>query len=117
MCEWSIQTAIDSLVTQLNGPRHEAWFKLSGEFFAVEYLSDKWARIMRGCKADGGGNRSVYAFIALQDYETKTLGKVIRGGIYKPASFKIAAKHARGSVFAADNGFSCCGEYGVTYLK
>lgn len=100
-------------MAQLNGPRNAEQFAKNGECFAVHYISDKWARIDRGREGKG----YAYAFIALQDYTTKTLGNIVRGGIYKPASFKVPAKHARGNVFSADNGFSCCGEYSVAYLK
>lgn len=40
------------------------------------------------------------------------------GQIYKPASYKIPAKHARGNVFADDNGVSSMDERGsIRYLK
>jgi hypothetical protein len=52
------------------------------------------------------GHRSVYAFINTEN-----------GDILKPASWKAPAKHARGNVFADDLGLSCCGRYGVAYLR
>lgn len=48
----------------------------------------------------------VYAFI------DKT-----NGDIFKPASWSAPAKHARGNIFAEDNGMGCCGPYGVAYLR
>lgn len=80
----------------------------------AEYISDKWCRIVR--VETTGRVGSVYGFIALVDYETKTLGAVIRGGIYKAASYKRAAKHARGNVF--DEDFEkAAGPWGVAYLR
>lgn len=52
------------------------------------------------------GSRSAYAFIDLRN-----------GDILKPASFKGPAKHARGNIFTADLGLSCCGRYSVAYLR
>ena len=39
------------------------------------------------------------------------------GEIFKPASFKAPAKHARGNVFDADNGLATMGPYGAGYLR
>jgi hypothetical protein len=64
-----------------------------------------------------GGQRSIYCFIRLTDGETKTLGVLKRGDIHKPATYKAPAKHARGTVFAADFGKSCTGLYGIQYLR
>lgn len=79
----------------------------------AEYLSDKWCRITT-CRGSAGN--CVYAFVALDDYENKTLGKVRRGDIHKAATLKAPAKHARGSVWD-DNFGNCLTTYGVTYLK
>jgi uncharacterized protein (TIGR02996 family) len=81
----------------------------------AEYISEKWCRIVR---VDGGGtNGSVTAFVALVDNVTRTLGRVKAGDVHKPASYKVAAKHARGSVFADDFG-KCVGPSGhVNYLR
>lgn len=64
-----------------------------------------------------GGQRSIYCFIRLTDGETKMLGKLKRGDVHKPATYKAPAKHARASVFAADFGKSCAGMYGIQYLR
>lgn len=53
-----------------------------------------------------GSGRSVYAFI---DKET--------GNIFKAASWRAPAKHARGNVHNVDNGFTCCNQYSVAYLR
>jgi hypothetical protein len=39
------------------------------------------------------------------------------GDVLKPASWNAPAKHARGNIFAADNGMGCIGVYGVAYLR
>lgn len=83
-------------------------------FVAVD-LSDKWIRIERRYTVRGR-NGSAYAFIAKKDYETKTLGKVICGGIYKPANYAAAAKHVRGSIFDPTT-WTCFGLYSVSYLR
>lgn len=106
MCEWSMETAIELLVGKLNARAECLGSKEN--LFTATYLSDKWCRITR--------SDSAYAFIALDNFETKGLGNVTRGSIHKPASFKAPAKYARGSVFEQDNGINCCGEYGVSYL-
>ena len=84
----------------------------------VEYISDKWARLTKfdiwnDVKSKGG---SVYAFICLKDYQTKTLGVLKTGDIHTPASWKAPAKHARANVFQ-DNCISCASPYGLTYLR
>lgn len=61
-----------------------------------------WKVVMR----TPGSSGSVYAFV---DKST--------GDIFKPASWKAPAKHARGSIFAADGGLGCCGQYSVAYLR
>ncbi|TXI90553.1 MAG: hypothetical protein E6Q36_01320 [Chryseobacterium sp.] len=61
-------------------------------------------------------SRSVYAFISRTDNCTKTLGQLVHGGIYKPASWAAPAKHARGNVFD-EKSWTCAGEYGIVYLK
>lgn len=52
------------------------------------------------------GQRFVYAFI-----EKAT------GDIYKPATWKAPAKHARGNIFADDGGLTCADPYGIRYLR
>lgn len=80
--------------------------------FEANYISEKWCRIVKQYT----GSQSVYAFIALQTYSTKTLGTVQVGDIHRPASWKIPAKHARGNVFQEDFN-NCAGPYGVIYLR
>ena len=55
---------------------------------------------------DGGqGQRSAYCFV-----------DITNGNILKSATWKAPAKHARGSIFAVDNGRSAIGPHGANYL-
>ena len=64
-----------------------------------------------------GRQRCVYAFVAKSSFTTKTFGTVNAGEIYKPATYKAPAKHARGSIFDASNGMSRMSSYGPEYLR
>lgn len=74
----------------------------------------KWCKIDRRNQLNKGA--SVYCFVAITDFSNKQLGSVKTGDIHMPASFRIPAKHARGSIFQEDFG-NCCGPYGVKYLR
>lgn len=65
---------------------------------------------------DGAPVGHVYAFVALADGENRTLGAWKRGDVFRPASWKAPAKHARGNIYALDGGLGCCGPYGVEYM-
>lgn len=80
----------------------------------AEYLSPEWCKIVK--KETDSGVGSAYAFIRLTDGFNKTMGAVAVGGIYKPASYKKPAKHARGSVFSPDFD-NCAGPWGINYLR
>ena len=83
----------------------------------ADYTSDKWVRVVTLEERNGvPAVSSVYAFIALQDGQTKAQGNIKAGDIHKAATFKAPAKYARGSVFAEDFG-RCANEYGIVYLK
>lgn len=74
-------------------PTHEAEFSTKWcKVFIVEYFNGEPKR------------GSIVAFIALQDGNTKNLGMIEAGNIYKPASYNIPAKHARGNVFKENFG-------------
>ena len=61
---------------------------------------------------------SVYAFISLQDFENKGLGKVKQGDLMKPASWNAPTKHARGNIIQdLDTAVNNSGPYGVIYLR
>lgn len=92
--------------------RHQARVN---EHFAKHYkvLKSPTIRFTRGPKyvrvvTDDGNvyGGSVVCFLALAT-----------GDIYKAASWKQPAKHARGNVFAPDGGDSCMTSYGAAYLR
>lgn len=79
---------------------------------------EKFLRVMSTETKDGKEVRaSIYCFIALVDSESKALGKVKKGDVLKPASWKTPAKHARGNIFDAHNGLAACNSYGPAYLR
>jgi hypothetical protein len=83
----------------------------------ADYISDKWVRVVVVEERNGKPtDSSVYCFICLKDYSTKALGQLKAGDIHKAASFKVAAKHARGSVLSDDFG-KCLTPHGIVYLK
>jgi hypothetical protein len=95
--------------------RFDAWLKscqnLINDYFAKNYtnltpptlITNDGSKLLKIVKVDGS-SRSAWAFIALVDFETKVLGKVLRGDVLKPASWRMPAKHARGNIFDEDNG-------------
>lgn len=66
-------------------------------------FNKKYIRIER---KDSKNSGSVHAFV---DRQT--------GDVYKPASWKTPAKHARGNIFDNKNGLGFMGPYGPGYLK
>jgi hypothetical protein len=78
----------------------------------ADYLSDKWCRIMT---VEENGSNSAYAFICLQDGYTRALGNLKKGDIHKVASFKTAAKTARGNVLT-DDFEKALTPFGIVYL-
>ena len=117
----SINERINGFIAAVNALRAEANAKAS------EHMRDYYKPLeIRNGRVTGdwlvldsvsGGSRSVYAFIRLTEGENKTLGKLKVGDIHRPASYRIAAKHARGNVFADDFGASCAGLYGIAYMR
>ena len=67
----------------------------------------RYIRIVK--KEPGLTGGSVYCFI---DTKPETLGN-----IYKAASYKAPAKHARGNIMADDNGAGGVGVWGAIYLR
>jgi hypothetical protein len=59
----------------------------------------------------------IYAFVAMKDSVTATLGTVKAGDILKPATWKAPAKHARGNIVDQYQGLSMMGPFGPDYLK
>lgn len=108
--------------------RFDAWLKdcqnLINFYFAENYsnlkpptlITNDGSKLIKIVKADGTSH-SAWAFVAVKDFTTKTLGYVTRGDIFKPASWKAPAKHARGNLFNEDEGMGRIGPYGPNYLK
>lgn len=90
------------------------WTHTKAPTHRADMISPQWCRVVV-IEADGKRS-SVYAFIALLDNFTKTLGTIRRGDIHKPASWKAPAKHARGNVHKADFA-KCLTHYGPVYLR
>lgn len=57
----------------------------------------------RGCEERAG---RIYAFV-----------DTTNGDVLKPATWRAPAKHARGNIFAADNGLGCMDHFGPSYLR
>ena len=77
-------------------------------------VGEKWAKIFA---IEYGRRGRIVAFIALNDFENKTIGVVKKGGIYKPASYKLPAKHSRGNLFLPNFG-NCMDNAGnVNYMR
>lgn len=80
-------------------------------------ISEKWAKVYKWEERGGELRKdAIYAFIAMDDNTTKTLGVIKKGDIHKPASYKLPAKHARGNVFQEDFG-NCIGPISISYLR
>jgi hypothetical protein len=94
--------ALESFMSGLQS-KMDAFYKANYEKSEPPVMSyksgPKYVKVIR----DGG---SVYAFIDKSN-----------GNVLKPASWQAPAKHARGNVFAPDNGLNCCGPFSVAYLK
>jgi len=118
-----MQERIDGFVAAADSVTADYW-KAQGFTYApapthkAEMTSDKWCKVVTLEERNGVKTvTSVYAFIALQSFSTKALGQVVQGQIFKPATFKAPAKHARGSVYEGDFGRSCLTSHGPVYLK
>ncbi len=83
--------------------------RLRREPYGIFSIGQKMAKI--NC----GG--SVHCFVAMEDNITRTLGKVKRGQIFKPASWKAPAKHARGDLYNQDTWAKCFGDFSVRYMN
>ena len=99
-------------------------FAASGYTFAVPQVEiepgDKFIKIVF-CDVHTGATKpshhSVVAFIAARDFSNKFLGEVKTGDVFKSASYKAPAKHARGNILNSDNGLTCWGAHGPNYLR
>lgn len=110
--EIDLKEKIDAFVDYVAKVCEPHYGEFSKVTLSVTY-GDRWAKVIKHlCN----GQESVYAFIALEDFGNKTLGMVKKGDIHRPASWKVPARHARGSVF--QEGYNnCVGPWGIAYLK
>jgi hypothetical protein len=65
---------------------------------------------------DNDYGTTVYAFIAINDVENKSI-VCTKGSILKPAGWNSPAKHARGNLFDTKTWEVCFEEYGLVYLR
>ena len=94
------QSNMDSFVSDLNVIYGENSNPVLGRVFEYVY-GRKWIKVTVRYAREASG--SVYAFI-----------DAANGDIYKPASWRAPAKHARGNIFTNRN---CCGKFGIAYLR
>jgi len=59
---------------------------------------------------------SVFCFIASTEGTNKALGHFNEGDVFKPASYKVPAKHARGNIYDEHNGLNRVTWHGPAYL-
>lgn len=89
-----------------------------GLFFNIntdQVLLSKGKKFIKvGMARQGERMGSSYAFIALEDSQTKTLGIVKKGDLLKAASFNSPAKNARGNILTDMNtALNNSGPYGI----
>jgi len=90
-------------------PNHnDQWIAKHGHPYTVLEAEDglKFIRIVSK-RGDGGPGRSAWAFVAKEDGSNKQLGSWKKGDIFKSASWKAPAKHARGNIFDLSKGPTC----------
>jgi hypothetical protein len=95
--------------------------RLSDEDYAKNYANltpptfkaEEGGKYIRVIREQEDGNGSMVAFIAKSTFYNKTMGHVKIGDIFKAATYKAPAKHARGNIFDKDNGFSAFGRGGT----
>ena len=106
---------IDGWQKKIDEDRAVRFPNLEREILVTEYGS-QYVRIWR--RRESETNRgSAVAFVALADNQTKGMGTVKCGDIFKSASWKAPARHARGNIFAPDGGLTHAGPYGMAYLR
>jgi hypothetical protein len=85
---------------------------------SVESIGPSYARVQsQDRNKDGeltGYGTHVYCFVSMKDSNTKGMGQVKEGQIFKAAGWKAPAKHARGSIWGDLSG---CTPYGMQYLR
>lgn len=93
------------------------WVARTGNPYRILKVSggSKFLKIV----AEGNSSSSAWAFVATKDGESKAMGKWKKGDIFRPATYKAPAKHARGNIFDLSNGPTCNVKQwtGPDYLK
>jgi hypothetical protein len=91
----------------LNPQVNDEWVERNGKPYTSLETDDgsKFIRIVSANRQ--GSSRSSWAFVAKDDGESKALGQWKKGDIFKSASWRAPAKHARGNVFDLSNGPTC----------
>lgn len=118
----TLEQRIELFLKAADSIAQDYWNRMKFTFGAApthraDFISDKWVKIVNLEERNGVKTvTSVYAFICLQDGQTKSLGTLKKGDIHKPATFKAPAKHARGNVFNEDFA-KCLNEHGPVYLR
>lgn len=102
----TLQTVLDGLNAKIEEEGRKSFPTLweDGRYttLTVEHVGSKYIKII----AVGKAQRSVYCFL---DYA---------GRIYRSATWRAPAKHARGSIFQQDFGWgTALGPYGAAYLR
>lgn len=100
-----IQEKLDFLV---------AWLNVNRDKVAPYEL---WSVGKNMAKIASHGGNSVHCFVAVRDFSNKALGAVTTGQIFKPASWKAPAKHARGDLLTVSTWDKTFTDYGVRYLR
>ena len=103
----ALQNWLDAVKTQILDKQVNAdWQKNHGVGDYYTLTTEDGQKFIRIVSVSPG-SRSAWAFVAMADGETKGLGKWKQGDIFKPASWKIPARHARGNIFDTSNGATC----------
>lgn len=93
----------------LKTPEFESWFKENQRRIEVDQL--RTFPMPKLSVRDG--HRYL---IITRDGSAHAFIDKTNGDILKPATYRAPAKHARGNIFADDNGMNCMGPYGPCYL-
>jgi hypothetical protein len=85
---------------------NKVWIEKYGHPYVTLEQEDglKFVRIV---SKNTGPGRSAWAFVAKDDGFNKQLGAWKKGDIFKPTSYKVAARHVRGNIFDISNGPTC----------
>ena len=116
----NLTEAIDKFVELANQRSAEYWQKGGYTHSPAPtrsvVLGPQWCKVyVVEHQHDGFSQKTyIFAFIALKDFENKTLGVVRQGDIFKPASYEAPAKTARGNIF---ENMDCVGPTCIAYLR